>query len=110
MVESTSGAGSYALTTTLAQASAPFQPIPVGSGPELVAIVAGEFTGDGHTDLAVVNPGRTATTARCRFSWATGTAPSSPPGHLRGGVAPVAIATGDFNGDGRTDLAVVNSQ
>ena len=30
------------------------------------------------------------------------------PGHLRGGVAPDTIVAGDFNGDGRTDLAVAN--
>ncbi len=53
VVESTGGAGTYALTTTLTLASAPLQPIPVGLGP--FAIVAGDFTGDGHTDLAVAN-------------------------------------------------------
>ena len=30
------------------------------------------------------------------------------PGHLRGGDDPDAIVAGDFNGDGRTDLAVAN--
>ena len=51
VVESTGGAGAYALTTTLTQATAPFQPVPVGSYPD--AIVAGDFTGDGRT-----RPGR----------------------------------------------------
>lgn len=48
---------------------------------------------------------------------AAGTAPTAaadPLGHAPGspvatGRGPTAIATGDFNGDGRTDLAVVNS-
>ena len=55
VVETTGGAGAYALTTTLSPTSAPFQPIPVGSDPD--AIVAGDFTGDGRTDLAVANSG-----------------------------------------------------
>ena len=46
VVESTGGAGAYALTTTLTPATAPFQGIPVGQGPD--AIVAGDFTGDGR--------------------------------------------------------------
>src|SRR5262249_20157813 len=52
-VASTGGSGSYTLTTTVAQTTAPFQPLPVGNGPD--AIVAGDFTGNGRTDLAVVN-------------------------------------------------------
>ena len=45
------GAGTYTLTTTLAPANPQFQPIPVVSNP--AAIVAGDFAGDGRTDLAV---------------------------------------------------------
>ena len=152
VVESTGGAGAYALTTTLAQASAPFQPIPVGSHPD--AIVAGDFNGDGRT-----RPGRRKLGRQHRVGIAGQRRRHvSAPGHLRGGRAarrdrggglhrrrphstwpsqtqmttpcrccmgngdgtfqpqvtyavgsfPVAIVAGDFNGDGRTDLAVVN--
>ena len=52
-VENLGGAGRYALTTTLTQASDPIQPIPVGDDPD--SIVSGDFTGDGRTDLAVAN-------------------------------------------------------
>ena len=50
----------------------------VGRGP--ARIVAGDFTGDGHLDLAVAT--RRPTTSRC--SWATATARSSPQVDLRG--------------------------
>ena len=75
----------------------------VGSSPD--AIVAGDFTGDGRTDLAVANDLRRHA---CRCCWATATAPSSPRSPTRSGSTPDAIVAGDFNGDGRTDLAVAN--
>ncbi len=52
-VDSTGGAGTYTLTTTVAPTTAAFQPLPVGNQP--VAIVAGDFTGNGRIDLAVAN-------------------------------------------------------
>ena len=53
-VENLGGAGAYTLTTSLMPATTPFQPIPsVGFGPS--SIVAGDFNGDGRTDLAVAN-------------------------------------------------------
>ena len=69
------------------------------------AIVAGDFTGDGHLDLAVANSGGTT---RCRCCWATATAPSSPRSPTRSGSVPTAIVAGDFTGDGQLDLAVAN--
>ena len=47
---------------------------------------------------------RIATTCRC--CWATATAPSSPRSLTRSGSTRIAIVAGDFNGDGRLDLAV----
>ena len=53
-----------------------------GEEPDLV--VAGDFTGDGRLDLAVLS--RAPTMSRC--CWATATARSNP-GHLRGGLVPI---------------------
>ena len=85
--------------------SSPRSPTRWGSDPD--AIVAGDFTGDGHTDLAVANVRRQRP---CRCCWATATAPSSPRSPTRWGSSPDAIVAGDFTGDGRTDLAVANER
>ncbi len=88
-------------------------PVTYPTGLDPVALVAKDFDGDGQPDLAVVNEG-------------DGTNPSTvsillgnkPGGTQDGtfaaktdypvGVAPVAIATADFNADGFADLAVTN--
>jgi hypothetical protein len=91
------GAGSFGAATTLG----------VGEGPYSVAV--GDFNGDGKQDLVTANSG-----------------PNSPPGSVSillgdgaGGFGaatnfsillpynvPYFVAVGDFNGDGRQDLAV----
>ena len=102
VVESTGGAGTYTLTTTLTPASAPFQPLPVGVSPG--AIVAGDFTGDGHTDLAVANYGSNDVSVFLGNGDGTFQAPVT----YAVGTEPSALVAGDFTGDGRTDLAVAN--
>ena len=72
-------------------------------GVESNGIVAGDFTGDGHLDLAVANE---SGTTLCRCCWATATAPSSPRSPTRSGGALTRIVAGDFTGDGHLDLAV----
>ena len=66
--------------------------------------MAGDFNGDGRTDLAVANNGSSDVsvllgngdgTFQAQVTYAVGS-------------DPVAIVAGDFNGDGRTDLAVAN--
>ena len=54
-------------------------------------------------------PSPTAATTTCRCCWATATARSSPRSTYAVGTYPDAIVAGDFNGDGRTDLAVANA-
>ena len=76
---------------------------PVGSYP--IALVTGDFNGDGRTDLAVANSydndvsillGNGDGTFQNQVTYKVGSSPD-------------ALVTGDFNGDGRTDLAVANS-
>ncbi len=87
-------------TTMLMPSSSPFLPIPAGSDP--VAAVAGDFTGDGHLDLAVADSG--SNTVSVLLGNGDGT--FLPAVTYAVGSEPFAIAGGDFTGDGRQDLVV----
>jgi hypothetical protein len=81
---------------------APQVTYPVGSLPESVAV--GDFTGDGHLDLAVANDGDN--TVSVLLGRGDGT--FAPQGTYPVGAFPYSVAVGDFNGDGHLDLAVAN--
>ncbi len=83
---------------------APGSPITVGSAPDGIAV--GDFNGDGKLDLAVANEGSNTVTILLGNGDGTFTqAPSSP---IAVGTGPQAIAAGDFNADGKLDLAVAD--
>ncbi len=103
VVESTGRAGTYALTTTLMPASAPFQPIPVGGW--ALSIVSGDFNGDGRTDLAVAN----GSSDTISVLLGNGDGTFLPQVTYTTGGQPWSIVAGDFSGDGRIDLAVANA-
>ena len=95
------------MSVLLGNGDGTFQPqvtYAVGSDPD--AIVAGDFNGDGRTDLAVANQ---ATTTTVSVLLGNGDGTFQPQVTYAVGSYPVAIVAGDFNGDGRTDLAVANS-
>jgi hypothetical protein len=86
-------------------------PFPTGTNP--VSLVAGDFNGDGTTDLAVANQSSNNVTVLLGSV-------ASPPGTFGGfiaapgspfaaGLSPGPLAIGDFTGDGKPDLAVVGS-
>ena len=81
---------------------------PVGNNPD--AIVAGDFNGGGKLDLAVANA--YDNTVSILIGNGDGTfrpAVERPVGlNYPGENGPDAIVAGDFNGDGRLDLAVAN--
>src|SRR5271165_2554884 len=105
-VQNLGGTVTYNLTTSLSPSAPPLQPIPInpdGSGP--VALVTGDFTGDGRTDLAVANSGSN----NVSILMGNGDGTFQSPVTYAVGSDPEALVTGDFTGDGRTDLAVANS-
>jgi len=100
----------YALTILLGNGDGTFTPLSTrpstGNGPDFIAV--GDFNGDGMLDLAVANynGGKTGSvTILLGRGDGTFTAAAESPAT---GLGPGAIAVGDFNGDGRADLAVTN--
>jgi hypothetical protein len=83
------------------------QPAPP-STPQPQRLVVGDFNGDGFADLAVAN--FSSNTVTILLGNGDGTFTALPPAQWQAtGNSPSAIAVGDFNGDGKLDLAIVNS-
>ncbi len=106
-----SGTVSVLLNTTPAGATAPsFAPqltFATGNGPSSVAV--GDFTGDGKPDLAVTNWGFGTVSVLLDTTMAGATTPSfALPQVFTTGTDPSSLAVGDFNSDGKPDLAVTN--
>ncbi|MBI1820696.1 MAG: VCBS repeat-containing protein [Nitrospirae bacterium] len=75
--------------------------------------VKGDFNGDGRDDLAVANFGATGTGQNVAIFLGTGTATSANPAFQSTPVTtiplvdpPTSVVTGDFDNDGKLDLAV----
>jgi len=82
-----------------------------GSGPSAVATA--DFNGDGRPDLVVVNqntPGGTVSVLLNTTARGAGAPTFAAPVTFAVGNYPDAVVVGDFNGDGKLDLAVVNNQ
>jgi len=77
-------------------------PLAAGSAPDSVAV--GDFNGDGHLDLAVVNAG--PGTVSILLGGGTGSFGAAT--NFAVGSDPLSVRVGDFNGDGHLDLAVAN--
>lgn len=82
-------------------------PTSFGDGPSSVAV--GDFNGDGKQDLAMTRS-RLTVINNVSILLGNGAGGFAAPVDFAAGSGAVSIAVGDFNGDGKQDLAVVNSQ
>jgi hypothetical protein len=84
------------------------QLIPVGGQPFNLAV--GDFNGDGKLDLAVVDGSDGSTTGQTvEVSLGKSDGTFQPGVRYTTGLSPIGVTVGDFNGDGKLDLAVTNS-
>ena len=79
-------------------------PVSVGSGP--FSLTVGDFNRDGKVDLAVPNENDNNVTILLGNGSGGFTQPAGSPVPV--GSSPVSVGVGDFNLDGKPDLAVVN--
>jgi hypothetical protein len=101
-------AGSDTVTVLLNNGDGTFAPgaqTVVGNHPE--AIATGDFNGDGKPDVAVTTLGGNASFLDILTGNGAGGFSSVVP--IATGANPEAITTGDFNGDGKPDLAYADS-
>ena len=85
-----------------------FQPAVTYQGSQIpLAAIAADFNGDGFLDLAVTDG--TSGTVNVLAGRGDGSFTEPYAAYNSGGSNPSFLAVGDFNGDGRTDLAVANS-
>lgn len=83
------------------------QTFPTGAGTGPVSLSAADFDGDGFVDLAVVN--QSNSTFSLFFGDGAGNfVARSGNGPLDTGTTPAGIVIGDFNADGKEDIAITN--
>jgi hypothetical protein len=86
-------------------------PVTYGAGQNPEGVAVGDFNGDGHPDVAVANYGNgygATSTLSVLLNNGDGTfAPQQT--FSSGGANAWTLTVGDFNGDNRLDIAVVNS-
>jgi hypothetical protein len=81
-----------------------------GGGTDPAALAAADFNGDGHIDIAVANYNTANVTVLFGNGAGQFTDGTSGLSTFGQGSAPTSLAVGDFNGDGKMDLATADPQ
>ncbi len=96
-----------ATVTTFTHGDFRFPPTPVSAHP--VSVALGDFDGDGRLDIATADSTSNAVTLLMNAMPLGGTQLAlNPFFQFAAGLRPAAITVGDFNADGRLDIAVTN--
>ena len=109
-----SGLGNFAdgtVSILLGNGNGSFQPaVNYSTGFTSSAVVLGDFNGDGKLDLAVLNPDKTgAGKSSISILLGNGDGTFQPKADSPDGSKTSSLTAGDFNNDGRLDLAVADS-
>src|SRR5581483_3658911 len=100
--------GNNTLTILLGNGNGTFsQTASPATGSTPLAVAAGDFNADGKLDLAVANSGEN--TVSILLGKGDGTFTSAPNSPIAVGIGPGALGIGDFNNDGRLDIAVADT-
>jgi hypothetical protein len=75
-----------------------------------LSVTTGDFNGDGKLDLAVANNNSKFVPGTVSILLGNGDGTFQPHVDSRTGQGPVSVAAGDFNGDGKLDLAVTRGK
>jgi hypothetical protein len=94
------GAGNFSAATNFGVGSSSFT---------TRSVAVGDFNGDGKQDLAVANEGSQFGDGDVAILLGDGAGNFGAATNFVAGCGPWSVAVGDFNGDGKQDLAVANS-
>lgn len=86
-----------------------FSKTSVVAGTHPMFVTVAELNGDGNRDLIVINSGDYPEPGGVLILLGNGNGTFQAPVNYSVGSAPTSVALGDFNADGRVDLAVANS-